>query len=231
MFNPKLIGFFINPFFIIRRGLYKGIKENAPFLTGRLLDFGCGSKPYRDLFEVEEYVGLDIEESGHNLRNELIDVYYNGEEIPSDNNSFDCIFSSEVFEHVFELDLILKEIHRVCKPNGYLLITVPFVWNEHEIPYDYGRYTSFGIKFLLEKTGFEIIKQTKTTNYVETIFQMWNAYVYQHILKNKYIQILLNPIIITPVMLIGIILSKLLPKNNHFYHNNIVLAKKVVNKK
>ena len=53
MFNPRLIGFLFNPFYIIRRGLYKGIKANTNKLKGKLLDFGCGSKPYRELFDVE----------------------------------------------------------------------------------------------------------------------------------------------------------------------------------
>ncbi len=227
MFNPKLLGFFVNPFFIIRRGLYKGVKANAPKLSGKLLDFGCGSKPYRNLFDVQEYVGLDIQESGHNIKSENVNVFYNGEEIPFENDHFDSIFSSEVFEHVFNIDTVLSEINRVCKMEGKLLITVPFVWDEHEIPYDYARYTSFGIKHLLERHGFEVLNATKSTNYVATLFQMWNAYVHQHILRHKVIQVLLNPIVIAPVMLIGIILSFILPSNKNFFHNNIVLAKKV----
>lgn len=226
MFNPNLIGFFFNPFFILRRGLYKAVKKNAPSLTGKLLDFGCGSKPYRNLFAVEEYIGVDIEVSGHNHENESIDVYYDGEVIPFNDNHFDSVLCSEVFEHVFELDKTLMEIHRVCKPQAHLLITVPFAWDEHEIPYDFARYSSFGIKYLLEKHGFEVISLTKTTNYVQTIFQMWNAYVYQHILRILPIQLLLTPILIAPVTLIGIVLSKILPQNQNYYHNNVVLAKK-----
>ena len=114
--------------------------------------------------------------------------------------------------------------------NGYLLITLPFVWDEHEIPYDFARYTSFGIKHILETHGFEVVDSKKTTNYVETIFQMWGAYVSQHILKNKILRILLNPLIVFPIILCGIILSKILPANSNFYHNNIVLARKIVAK-
>lgn len=227
MFHPKFIGFLFNPFYIIRRGLYKGIKANTPLLKGKLLDFGCGSKPYRELFDVEEYIGVDIEESGHSHKNESIDVYYNGKELPFEDHFFDSIFSSEVFEHVFELDNILRELHRVCKPNGHILITVPFVWDEHEVPYDFGRYSSFGIKYILEKHGFEIITQTKTTNYVETITQMWCAYISQHILRNKVIRIILNPFVIMPTMILGILISKILPKHKGFFCNNIVLAKRL----
>lgn len=51
----------------------------------------------------------------------------------------------------FHIQEIVKELNRVLKENGEMLITVPFVWNEHEIPYDFGRYTSFGIIDLLQK--------------------------------------------------------------------------------
>ena len=229
MFNPKLFGFFFNPFYLIRKGIYKGVKENAVHLRGKLLDFGCGSKPYKDLFDVEEYIGLDTQNSGHNHKDESIDVFYDGKTIPFNNNHFDSVFSSEVFEHVFELEDSLKEIRRVCKPNGHLLITVPFVMSEHEIPYDYARYSSYGIKYLLEKNGFQIINQTKTSNNIQTIFQMWNIYVYQNILKYKKIRFLLTPIILMPVTTFGIILSQILPKSDDFFLTSIVLAKKASN--
>ncbi len=230
MFNPGFIGLLVNPFYIIRRGLFKGIKANAATLHGKLLDFGCGSKPYKHLFDVSSYVGLDIKESGHGRQHDAIDVFYDGKEIPFKDNSFDCVFSSEVFEHVFNLDTVIKEINRVCKMDGKLLITLPFIWEEHEIPFDFARYTSFGIKHILETAGFEVIKQTKTTSYIETLVQLWSSYVHQYILRNKIVGIVLNPILISPLMLIGILLSKILPKNANFYHNNIVLAKKVAHK-
>ena len=227
LFNPKIFGFFFNPFYTVRKELYQGIKDNSPYLKGKLLDFGCGSKPYKKLFNVEEYIGLDIEESGHNHDNEEIDVFYDGKTIPFDDNCFDSIFSSEVFEHVFELETILKEINRVCKPNGHLLITLPFVMCEHEIPFDYGRYTSFGIKHLLEKNGFEIVKQTKTSDFIQTTIQMWNIYVYQNILKYKKVRFFLTPLVLVPVTILGIILSKILPNSDNFYLSNIVLSKKI----
>ena len=105
-FIPSFIGVFINPFYIIRKGLYKGVVSNKKYLKGRLLDFGCGNKPYEDLFDVQEYIGLDIEESGHSHKNEQVDIYYNGKTIPFDDNHFDSILSVEVFEHVINLEQI-----------------------------------------------------------------------------------------------------------------------------
>lgn len=227
LFQPTLFGLLFNPFFIIRRGLYKGVAQFSGHMRGKLLDFGCGSKPYKTLFTVSEYVGTDVEVSGHDHRNEEIDVYYDGKTLPFADGSFDSIFSSEVFEHVFNLSQILDELYRVLKPGGNVLITVPFVWDEHEIPYDFARYTSFGLKHILQEKGFVILQEKKTTSYVSTICQMWAAYVYQHIFpRHKGIRIALTPLFITPITLCGLLLSAILPKNENFFHNNVMVAQK-----
>lgn len=225
-FAPTWLGVFVNPYYFTRKGIYKGVEQYAGFLSGKLLDFGCGDKPYKKLIKVEEYIGLDIEESGHDHKNEKIDVFYDGKTIPFQDDYFDSVFSSEVFEHVFELENVLQEINRVCKMNGHFLLTVPFVWNEHEVPYDYGRYTSFGIKYLLKKHGFEIVEYSKTSNYVETLFQMWNTYIFQYILRNKTLQALFTPFLIAPFTILGIVFSTILPKNDSLFLNNVVVCKK-----
>ena len=227
MFKPTVLGLLFNPFFIIRRGLYNGVSQFSDYMKGKLLDFGCGSKPYRELFNVSEYIGTDIEVSGHDHRHETIDVYYDGKTLPFTDGSFDSVFSSEVFEHVFNLDQILSELYRILKPGGHMLITVPFVWDEHEIPYDFARYTSFGLKHILREKGFHIVQERKTSNYVETIFQMWAAYVYQHIFpRYKIIRIALTPLLVTPIIVSGLLLAAILPKNKNFFHNNVIVVRK-----
>jgi len=227
LFRPSLLGLLVNPFYIIRQGLYRGVFRYRGYMRGRLLDFGCGSKPYKDLFAVSEYIGTDIETSGHDHRNEEIDVYYDGRTLPFPDASFDSIFSSEVFEHIFNLPEILDELYRVLKPGGYMLITVPFVWDEHEIPYDFARYTSFGLRHILTEKQLQVVEAHKSTDYVATIFQMWAAYVYQHILpRRKAFRIALTPLLVTPVTVCGLLLSAVLPKNQHFFHNNILVVQK-----
>jgi SAM-dependent methyltransferase len=225
-FVPSLFGVFLNPYFFIRKGISEAIISNAEYMKGRLLDFGCGSKPYKSLINVHEYIGLDIEQVGHSHKNEQIDVYYDGKNIPFADNHFDVVFSSEVFEHIFNIEEIIFEIHRVLKANGHLLITLPFVWDEHEIPFDFARYTSFGIRHLLEKRGFKIIKLMKTGNYVEVIFQLLAAYVNQSILPLKARKIL-SPLFVAPIIIAGLVLAKILPKNSNLFLNNVVLAQKL----
>lgn len=229
LFNPGPLGILINPFYIIRRGLYRGVRRHASALRGRLMDFGCGEKPYRDLFQVDEYIGVDVEAaaSGHGTAMSQVDVVYDGRHIPFPDAHFDSVLASEALEHVFEPDAILTEIARVTKPGGHLLLTVPFVWDEHEVPYDYGRYTSFGITHLLQRNGFRVLHLEKNSNYVETLFQMWNAYVFQHILPRRtLLKVVLTPVLIAPFTLLGLLLGAILPRHRGFYLNNIVLAQR-----
>ena len=226
MFNPGLVGFLINPFFIIRSLLHKKIKQNSHYIKGKILDFGCGRKPYKNLFKYDEYIGLDIEKSGHDHKDENIDIYYDGITIPFEDSYFDSIFSSESFQCIFDINNILKELSRVCKKDGYVLITVPFMWEENEAPYDSSRYTSFGLKYLFEKHNFKVIKSIKIGNYVDSIFQQISNYIY-HILRFKVIRLILNPVLITPINLLGILLSKILPKVDSYFLNNLIIAKKL----
>lgn len=147
-FNPSLN----YPAYLTRRRLYEGITRQAGRMTGKMLDFGCGSKPYKSLFtNVQQYVGLDFENLGHSHANEQIDFFYDGKNIPFSDETFDSVFTSEVFEHVFNLEQIIPEIYRVIKKGGNILITCPFAICEHETPNDYARYSSYGLKHLMEK--------------------------------------------------------------------------------
>ncbi|MBL7699255.1 MAG: class I SAM-dependent methyltransferase [Chitinophagaceae bacterium] len=226
-FQPNLFGLFLNPFYFIRRGLFLNIKKMAPRLSGRLLDFGCGRKPYENLFSVDEYIGIDMENTGHEHKNSKIDVFYDGKNIPFPDNSFDSVFCSEVFEHIFNLDEIIVEIKRVMKTGGKMLITVPFAWHEHETPYDFGRYTSFGIKHLLDKHGFEVVEFQKSGNFARVHCQLTALYFYSIInTKNKVLDFILRMLFIIPINVIGSILLILFPVNKTWYFNNVVLAVK-----
>lgn len=224
----KIIGIFTNPYFFVRYHLYKNIKALSKRLSGDLLDFGCGAKPYRDLFShCSKYVGCDIMASGHDHTKEEIDVFYDGVSLPFENESFDSIFSSEVFEHVSNLNVIIPELNRVLKKGGHMLVTVPFVWEEHEIPYDYKRFTSYGIKKTLKQYGFKTIKCVKSCSYVEMIFQMRIEYLRSTFAKytdNRKLKILFQRFVIAPITIVGIIASVILPNNDLFYGDNIVLC-------
>ena len=225
-FEPSLIGLFVNPFFIARRGLLKSIKELGSDITGRTLDVGCGTKPYEKYFNCSEYVGLEIETT---LNRELkkADYFYDGKKFPFGNAEFDSIVTNQVLEHVFNPDEFLDEINRVLKVGGKLLLTVPFVWDEHEQPYDYARYSSFGLKSLLEKHGFEIIKHHKSVNDFGVIVQLLNAYSYKITYRIPLLRQLTTITLGAIINFLGIVISFILPNNNDLYLDNILLARKL----
>jgi SAM-dependent methyltransferase len=226
-FRPSALAILTNPYFFIRRGLFRGIDRHAHRLRGRLLDFGCGRKPYQSLFAVSEYVGMDIASSGHDHAGESIDVFYDGTHIPFPDGHFDSVFASEVLEHVFNLDEVLGELWRVMKPGAMALFTLPFVWAEHEAPYDCARYTSFAMKRALERQGFTILTMDKAGGYIEVIFQMCNAYVFENILpSNRWLRQLMVPIAVAPTTAAGLLLARLLPADHSLFLSHIIVAQK-----
>jgi len=229
-FYPGFLGLFINPFFLTRKELYKYLKKLSPDVSGIILDVGCGNKPYQKLFHYQEYIGIDVAKSGHDHENSEVDVYYDGKIIPFNDQHFDSIITTQVLEHVFEPEPLFKEMNRVLKDNGILLITVPFIWDEHEQPYDFARYSSFGMQYLIRKSGFRMLKNFKTLNNFSVIFQLANCYFHKVLTRRKFlINYLFLSIIITLNNFLGLLFSFILPKNNDLYLDNIILAQKTEN--
>ncbi len=113
-FYPGILGVFVNPFFFARHELMKNIRKSSTLLNGKLLDVGCGRKPYkRMMVNVTEYIGMDIENPGHDHSEEDIDVFYDGNKFPFPDQSFDSVLTNQVFEHVFNPAEFMSEIRRV----------------------------------------------------------------------------------------------------------------------
>jgi SAM-dependent methyltransferase len=228
-FQPGFLALFTNPFFFARRGLCRGILEYGKYISGKTLDVGCGQRPYEHLVASTEYVGLEIDTPAARKINRA-DVYYNGDRFPFEDASFDSAMINQVFEHVFNPDEFLHEVNRILKPGGKLLLTVPFVWDEHEQPQDYARYTSFGLSWILTKYGFQIIKQQKSVNNIGLIFQLTNGFMYKKLAtKNLILNQILFLLTTAPINILGAIIIKITPKSNDLYLDNIILAEKARN--
>jgi SAM-dependent methyltransferase len=226
MFFPGWLGVFINPFYFARAGLSKAMTGLAPELKGLLLDVGCGSKPYQRLFEVKEYVGLDIDSEITRQRG-IADHLYDGKKFPFEDASFDAVLCNQVLEHVFNPDEFLSEIMRVLRPGGKLLLTAPFVWDEHEQPYDYARYSSFGLRALLEKPGFRIMDHKRSGDDASILFQLANAYLFKVIQRfSKPVRLLFTFTVMAFINCLGLVARLLLPNNPDLFLDHIVLAEK-----
>lgn len=227
-FNPGFFGLITNPFFIARQGLSSGIREFAGVVNGKILDVGCGTKPYQKFFAYSEYIGLEYD-TGIDQDKKEADYYYSGDSFPFEDALFSSALCNQVLEHIFNPESFLSEINRVLKINAKLLLTVPFVWDEHEQPFDYARYSSFGLKHLLEKKGFKVIEQKKTVTDFRVSIQLVNAYLYKISRKTKIIKWLVQLFLIFPITVVGILFSFILPSNEDLYFDNIILCEKIKN--
>lgn len=227
MYFPSIPGLFINPFYFARKGLAIHLKDLAPYVTGKTLDIGCGAKPYEKLCKSSEYIGLELD-SEKNIAKKSADCFYNGVNIPFNDTEFDSVMISQVLEHIFNPDRFLGEVNRVLNEKGILLVTVPFVWDEHEQPGDFARYSSFGIRNLLKRNGFEILKQRKSMDNIRVIFQIINIYLYKKtITGNPFVNLAATILFMAPFNLLGEIAGKITSTNPDLYLDNIVLARKV----
>ncbi len=226
-FDPGFGGIFLNPFYFARTGLRKNIKALAPRLKGAVLDAGCGSKPYKSLISCDRYDGLEIDTPKTRAMG-IAEYFYDGTHFPFSNSIYDGALCNQVLEHVFKPDAFLSEINRVLKPGGLLLLTVPFVWDEHEQPYDYARYSSFGLAHLLSKHGFKILEHRKSVPTAAVIFQLVNGFIYKKThTKSLYVNMIVTVILMAPFNILGLIFGAILPTNKDLYLDNVVLAQKI----
>jgi SAM-dependent methyltransferase len=226
-FQPGILALFTNPFYFSRLGLFRGIVEYGHYITGKTLDVGCGQRPYEHLVASTKYIGLEIDTPAARKINKA-DLYYKGKRFPFRKGSFDSVMVNQVFEHVFNPDEFLREVNRVLKRGGRLLITVPFVWDEHEQPHDYARYSSFGLVWILSQNGFKILEQKKSGNNIGILFQLINGFIYKKVeTRSPLLNHLFFLLLTAPFNIIGALLIMITPTSNDLYLDNIILAEKI----
>jgi SAM-dependent methyltransferase len=154
-----------------RASILSFVAEQAGRLPpgARVIDVGAGDAPYRELFEEQAYTTLDRAETPHSGE---VDFIGHAEAIPAAAHTFDAVVCTQVLEHVPAPLDALKEFHRVLVPGGVLIATVPFAWEEHEAPYDFYRYTRYGIAELASSAGFTEIEVQPRTDCFTTLAQL-----------------------------------------------------------
>ncbi|MBN1296621.1 class I SAM-dependent methyltransferase [bacterium] len=145
----------------------------------RVLDAGAGQSRYRSFFDHAIYTSVDFGTGEKTWDYSGLDVLARLERLPFPGDVFDHVICTQVLEHVPEPDVILRELGRVLKPGGYLLLTAPLGFGEHQIPYDYFRYTRYGLRYLLEKVGFDVHRIEPRGGYFRymAVMLMW-SYIY-----------------------------------------------------
>lgn len=217
-----------HPDFFVLRHLNEFINNKLEYLIscGRHIgDIGCGEQPLRHKIETLEgvYTGIDIAQNSENS----VDVIASIDNVPLSDNLFDVVICTEVLEHIFDINGAFKEMARLTKHGGKILITTPFTYPLHEEPFDYIRLTPHMLNHCATKYGLKIIESKTCGNELEVIATIWGN-LWERMSTNKsFIIKIMNALMNTPVNLIVAGLSRLfdgaLPKKYYLNFACILL--------
>jgi SAM-dependent methyltransferase len=156
-----------------RRSILSFVGEVADSLApgSVVLDIGAGRAPYRELFGHCQYLTADWEKSVHLSANE-VDIVASADALPLEDRTADAALLTQVLEHVADPPGVLAEVARVLRPRGGIFLTVPFVWELHELPFDFWRFTPASLKRLLTAAGFVDVQIEARNDCFATVAQL-----------------------------------------------------------
>lgn len=122
----------------------------------RILDYGCGGSPYRMLFPNAAYHRADL------AGTPALDFTFGDDsKLAAPDASYDLVLSTQVLEHVRDVDTYLAEARRVLAPGGRLVVTTHGTFPEHACPHDYQRWTADGLAGAITRAGFTVQRVSK----------------------------------------------------------------------
>lgn len=225
----------LNQYKIIKQFILDSLIETRTYAKGRMLDVGCGTKPYKDVFNdvVDAHIGTDFPSTiSANKEYKNVEVYSILPNLPFKNESFDTLLATEVLEHVSEPSDAFWEFNRILKTDGILILTTPQSWGLHERPHDYYRYTEYGLNYLAEKNNFKVIHTKPFGGFFSLIGQRLSSFVFYSLAVNKMGEgrtiLLRGPahVICMFLQLAFTILDKMIYRKSDTL-GNIIVAKKV----
>jgi SAM-dependent methyltransferase len=210
------------------RNLYRDLRRVLPGVRGRVLDVGCGEKPYASWLpggKGNRVVGIDVSPGPG------VDVVVGeADGFPFPDGAFDAVLCTQVLEHVTDLEGTLREIHRVLAPSGLLVASVPFIYQEHGAPRDFRRFSRHeAIRLLSER--YEIVEAVGQGGFGSTVCMLFLAWLHTAWERRSALRMLKLPLL--PAWLaaamaangLGLLLNAL-DGTDAFYSNVMVVARK-----
>jgi len=163
------------------------------YCNGKLLDLGCGHVPLYEAYNdhVDEIVCVDWAFSHHS--NNYLDLEQDiSQPLRLKNEIFETVILSDVLEHLRNPTEVCKEISRVMRIDGYLIVSVPFMYWLHEEPHDYYRYTKYGLTDILTSNGFEIVELHSCGGGLDVIVDIFSKLVVRLPVIGNYLAIVMS---------------------------------------
>lgn len=194
------------------------------YARGTVLDVGCGAKPYAAVASnVDRWVGFDVPE------NTSAELHGTATNLPVGDQTVDTVLCTQVLEHVTAPEVVVHELYRALRAGGVLVLTAPQYWAMHEKPNDYFRFTYFGLVYLLETAGFEVIEVLREGTSVQIMGLALNFAVGEIGSRLPFYRSLWFNILKAPIYLVSNVLfflvSKVL-KNDDDVSNYTLVAKR-----
>jgi SAM-dependent methyltransferase len=158
---------------------------------GIMLDYGCGGQPYKDFFmpKLSGYIGADVSAA----QGICLDIEIQPCQIlPLEVASIDTLLSTQTLEHVEDVEFYVSECARVVRQEGVLILTAPMQWRHHEVPYDYWRFTKYGLISLLERHGFSIKSVSPCGGVYALMGQIFLSHLHERGIRKKWLNKMVN---------------------------------------
>jgi len=124
----------------------------------RVLDAGAGETRHRQRFSRQRYCGVDLAIGDTAWDYAKLDALADLTALPFRSETFRASIHIVTLEHLPEPGCALAELARVLEPGSPLLLAAPQEWELHQAPHDYFRYTRYGLAYLLDRAGFEVLR-------------------------------------------------------------------------
>lgn len=176
----------------------RSLARHEHLLSGHVTDLGAGAASYKRWCLESECRYTSVDWSGSMHEGE-IDVIANlNEPLPIRSESTDTILCFSVLEHLHDPENILHEASRILRPDGWLLLQVPWQWWIHEEPHDFFRYTPFALRRMLEKNGFDAINVEAQGGVFSTIALKINYFSLRFVKGSKFSRLILRALLWLP---------------------------------
>ncbi len=137
--------------------------------AGIVLDVGAADRwLVRYLKAADQYIALDYPPTGQTLYRAKPDIFADGARLPFVDNSIDAVVCLEVIEHVPDPAIVITEIARVLRPGGSIWLSMPFLYPIHDAPFDFQRYTAYGLSRDFERAGLQVVSLRQTGHAIRT---------------------------------------------------------------